>query len=300
MYLKYRAKYSKSLFMVFALMLFTVSALFLSRQTAYADTATLSNSTGIQGTVQGNPPTIPATISTPGNGQSFTTTPIKVSGLCTGDVLVKVFSNGVFVGSAQCKNGSYSLSIDLFEGKNDIVAESFDALNQQGPNSSTVSVTYNQPGYNANLPRVLLTTTYAKRGANPKETLTWPIILSGGTGPYAVSIDWGDGNTQLISLSSAGVFDINHTYAAPGVYIVIVKVTDNNGNSAFLQLVAVGNGALSQEALSSNGTSTIVTKVVVLWWPVAIAAVLVIISFWLGSRNKLVNLRKQAEKRIQY
>lgn len=258
-----------------------------------------SGSTGVQAQIPSNPPTVAATITFPSNNQTITTLPLKVGGTCSGDVLVKVFSNGVFVGSTQCVNGTYSMSIDLFTGKNDIVARVYDALNQAGPDSKTTTVTFTPTGFNTSGPRVSLTSDYAKRGANPNEDLTWPIILSGGTAPYAVSIDWGDGTTELVSRSSVGEIDLSHKYEKPGVYTVIIKVTDANGNSAFLQLVAVANGALAQDNQTSSDAAAN-TRVVILWWPILVAAALVIFSFWLGARSKLESLRKQAEKRVNY
>ncbi|CAN5384253.1 hypothetical protein BH10PAT3_BH10PAT3_2710 [soil metagenome] len=259
-----------------------------------------SNSLGIDGTVRGHPPTVPATIAIPVNGQTVTALPIKVSGLCTGDVLVKVFSNGVFVGSTQCTGGSYSILIDLFNGTNDIVVRIYDALDQAGPDSATVTVIYTQGGFNISGSRVTLTSDYAKRGANPGENLIWPIILSGGTAPFAVSVDWGDSSTQLVSRGISGSFDISHSYASPGTYTVIVKVTDAAGQSAFLQLVAVANGALAQANQSSASNGSITTRSVVTVWPIIISGVLIIVSFWLGGRYKLEYLRRQSEKRIQY
>jgi hypothetical protein len=258
-----------------------------------------NNSVGLQGTVRADPPKTGATITFPGNGQVFTDLPIKVSGLCSTGLLVKLFKNGVFGGSTQCTNGTYSISTDLFTGANELVARVYDDLDQAGPDSNIVTVTFTPTGFNGSGPRITLTSNYAKRGANPNETLVWPLILSGGVGPYAISIDWGDGKTELMSRSLAGQFDISHKYVAAGIYSVIVKVTDSTGTSAFLQLVAVANGPLSQDN-QANANSTTPTRTVVIWWPVVAAAVMVILSFWLGARHKLEDLRKQAEKRINY
>src|SRR5688500_18392318 len=85
-----------------------------------------SGSVGLEGRISSPPPKTGATISVPTNGQSFTTLPVTVSGLCPGDLLVKVFKNNVFAGSAQCKNCSYSLVIALFSGENELVAREFD------------------------------------------------------------------------------------------------------------------------------------------------------------------------------
>jgi len=55
-----------------------------------------------------------------GSGQSFTTLPITVSGLCPSGLLIKVFDNNIFAGSAECSSGSYELKIGLFDGTNSL------------------------------------------------------------------------------------------------------------------------------------------------------------------------------------
>jgi hypothetical protein len=252
-----------------------------------------TGSVGIDGTVASPPPTQAATITVPVNGQTFSSLPITVSGLCPKDTLVKVFKNNVFAGSAQCTNGSYSLKIDLFSGQNDLVARVYDALDQAGPDSPTVTVSFNDGTFGNVGSRVSITTNYAKRGANPGDKLTWPITISGGEGPYAISVDWGDGKTaDLISKESAGDLTLSHIYDSPGVYNMILKVTDKNGVSAFLQLVGLANGALSQtnQTGKTNGT-TVVTKTVT--WPFSVLVPLLLVSFWLGKRHELYTFKKK-------
>jgi hypothetical protein len=256
-----------------------------------------SGSVGIEGRISSPPPSRAATISVPTNGQAFSTLPVTVSGLCPGDVLVKVFKNNVFAGSAQCKGGSYSLVIDLFSGKNELVARVYDALDQAGPDSNKVQVTFNdsRPGADS---RPTLTSNYAKLGTNPGKQLVWPIILSDGAGPYAVSIDWGDGTeAQLMSLGFPGPFDIKHIYKTPGVYNIIVKAVDRNQATAYLQLVAVVNGPLSQEDQSGDDDddSSGGTKTVILWQPAAIMIPMLLATFWLGRKYELKYLKKKIE-----
>lgn len=253
---------------------------------------------GVQGTLSSPPPTQAATIAVPTNGQGFNTLPVTVSGLCPTDLLVKVFKNNVFAGSVVCKNGSYSLIIDLFNGQNELVARVYDALDQAGPDSNVVTVIYTDTRQGTTS-RVSLTSNFAKRGANPGQTLTWPIIISGGEGPYAVSVDWGDGKTpDLISQPFPGTFDIKHAYDSPGVYNIIIKATDKNGGVAFLQLVGIANGALSQdnggEGESSEGGST-TPQIRILWQPAAILVPLLMSTFWLGRKYELKMLRKKIE-----
>jgi hypothetical protein len=255
---------------------------------------TSSGSIGLQGTISTAPPTRGATITTPGNGASFNTTPITVGGLCPAGVLVKIFSNNVFVGSTVCQNGSYSVQVALFSGQNDLVARVYDALDQTGPDSNTVSVRFNDTQFAQFGSRVTLSSNYAQRGAPPGTELEWPIIINGGTGPYAVSVDWGDGTaTDLISQSVAGTITLKHTYKTAGLYKVIVKATDKNGTTAFLQLVGQATGA-SQNNTKGGGSSLVKTQV--LWWPALAMLPLLFAAFWIGQRHELFTLRKQIEK----
>lgn len=258
-----------------------------------------SGSVGMEGRISSPPPSRGATISIPSNGQTFDQLPITVSGLCPDDLLVKLFKNNVFAGSAQCKSGSYSIIIDLFSGRNELVARVFDSLDQAGPDSNKVTVTFNdaRPGAAS---RPTLTSNFAKLGVNPGQQLTWPITLSGGSGPYAVSIDWGDGTAaELMSLGFAGPFDIKHEYKTPGVYTIIVKVTDRDSATAYLQLVGVVNGPLSQEQLDAQAAEAEggdTEKQIILWQPAAIMVPFLASTFWLGRRYELKYLKKKIER----
>jgi hypothetical protein len=258
-----------------------------------------SGSIGVEGTIPTAPPSKAPTITTPRNGQTFTGIPITVAGLCTSGLLIKIFANNIFVGSAQCINGSYSLQVDLFGGRNDLVARAFDALDQPSPDSNIVTVTFDDSQFNkgSNGSLLLLTSSYAKRGANPGDVLTWPVILSGGSGPYALSIDWGDGKpTDLKVVQLTGTIDLSHVYDSAGVYVITIRATDKNGLIAFLQVVGVANGAITSNALGKNNTPTtkIITKV--LWLPAALIMLLLPAAFWLGRRYELASLRKHLQR----
>lgn len=263
-----------------------------------ASAASASGAVGIEGTVPGSPPTQGATITYPKNDQTFTASPVTTQGICPKDLLIKLFDNNVFVGADQCSNGSFSIVTTLFSGRNDLVARVYDDLDQAGPDSNTVSVTYNNiTGFTGT--QLTLTSNYAKRGANPGEDLTWPLIISGGSSPYAVSVDWGDGKTpDLISQTIPGTFTVKHVYDKSGVYKILVKASDTNGQTAFLQLVGVANGPLSQTGTGAKGP-TIITRTIVLWWPAAILLVFIVIAFWLGRRHQLYVLRRRLENEEQ-
>ena len=259
-----------------------------------------SGSVGLQGTISSPPPSQAATITIPHDGQAFTQLPITVSGLCPDGLLIKLFKNNVFAGSTQCTKGSFSLQTDLFTGQNELIARDYDALDQAGPDSNKVTVSFTDASQGAGT-RISLTSNYAKRGANPGQALTWPIILSGGIGPYAISVDWGDGKTpDLLSQQFPGTFTIQHTYNSPGVYNIIVKGSDHNGGVAYIQLVGIANGALSQDTGSTTKTTTVpaattTVKTQILWQPAAVFVPFIVSTFWLGKRYELRMIRRRIE-----
>jgi hypothetical protein len=254
-----------------------------------------SSSFGLEATKKQPPPDTPPSITTPGGG-SFGTSPITVSGICKDGLLVEVYDNGVFVGSVMCKGGSFSIQVSLFSGQNEITAIQYDDLGQASPISNTVIVTYNTASTVAFGQLITLTSTYSRRAVNPSTSLTWPLQISGGNGPYALSIDWGDGSSpQLKSQALAGVFNIDHIYKQPGIYKVTIKVVDANGVSAFLQVVAVVNGTPPASAQQDNGSGGTKTVTKVMWLPAVVSFVLLAPTYWLGRRSQLVSLHRKLE-----
>ncbi len=256
---------------------------------------------GMEGRIIQPPPTDAPTISLPSNGQVFEEIPITVTGLCTDGLLVRIFKNNVFGGSDICDGGSYSIQIDLFPGPNELVARQYDDLDQASPESNRVTVTYAievpfVPGSPDGVAqRITLTTNFARRGIDPGQELSWPFTISGGRGPYAVSIDWGDGKNELLTRDTAGTWDAKHIYDRPGVYRVLVKATDADGQSAFIQVVAIVNG-VSTAAADSGGP--VVTRTRVLWQPALIIFPLLLSSFWLGKKYQLKRVRYRMKHRI--
>lgn len=269
--------------------------------TALPDPDPIPGSYGLEATKPQPPPTVGATISTPGNGASFTKSPITVNGICPKGLLIQVYDNGVMVGAVMCTHGSFSLQISLFAGINELKAIDYDDLGQAGPDSNTIKVTYHDTHLTAFGQLITLTSSYGRRSAAAGTTLSWPLQLSGGTGPYAMSIDWGDGTKpDLKSQALAGVVTISHIYKNAGIYSVNIKVTDVNGVTAFLQVVAVANGKVDSSTAggtnnADNGSKTVI-RPEILWVPTIIALVLLIPSYWLGRRSQVVSIRNKMLK----
>jgi hypothetical protein len=257
-----------------------------------------SGSVGLSGVVRGPAPKTAAVLLTPRNGTHTTTIPITVSGTCPSNTFVNVLKNGVFAGATTCQeDGTFSMLVDLFDGDNTLVARVSDALGQFGPDSAGVVVTYDAPSLK--LPsgsvgkQLFLDMATTVVGGAPSQPISRTVTIVGGIGAYAVSWDFGDDATQLQSVASEGPVTVSHTYERPGVYRVIVRVTDSSGNSAFLQFVTVVNGPI--EALGSNrGTGLGALPGLLLGaWPLYGLAALMVVFFWLGERRELKKLRRK-------
>ncbi len=259
---------------------------------------------GLAATKTQAPPTQGATITTPGNGASFSESPITVNGICPNDLLVQVYNNGVLGGAVMCVNGSFSIQISLFAGSNELSTIVYDDLEQAGPTSNVVTVNFNDTSFTAFGSLITLTSSYGRRSAAAGAELTWPLQLTGGAGPYAFSIDWGDASgPELKSQPASGVVAINHAYKKAGIYQVNVKVTDVNGVSAFLQVMAVSSGkvdAVSNEATDINAESAIeaaaARKVTAAWATTAVAVVMQAPIFILGRLSQTASLRNKMLK----
>lgn len=273
--------------------LLVLTALIASRH-SYA--ATVSDSVGIEGKVPAEPPLNAPTITFPKDGAAINKLPVTVTGLCQSGLTVRVFKNNIFGGAAPCVNGNYSIQIDLFSGKNILVARQYDDLDQASPPSNRVTVTFPfSPFAVAN--RISLTSSFAKRGAAPGDVLTWPIVLSGGVGPYAITINWGDGTqSDIISREFPGEFLIEHIYESAGTYNILIRAADKNKELAFLQIVGVGTGEISQSE-EEGGIKEIREIIRVLWWPAAITVPMILIAYWLGRRSAVSDLRKKLDQK---
>ena len=180
------------------------------------------------------------------------------------------------VGSVMCTNVSFSIQVSLFAGLNELSAVVYDSLEQPGPTSNIVTVNYTDTSFSAFGQLITLTSQYGRRSAAAGSELAWPLQLTGGNGPYAFSIDWGDGtSSDLRSVLLAGALNINHTYKNAGIFQVNIRVTDVNGVSAFLQVIAVSNGQANETATGAGDVKpTVVTET--MWGPAAVGLALIL------------------------
>jgi hypothetical protein len=273
--------------------LLLVAGFFLTTFTASAWTrpGPAAESVGISGVMPGKPPTVAATITSPTNGQHFSQTPITVSGSCPKDTLVELYKNDIFAGSGVCTTeGTYSFEIDLLIGQNTLVARVYDALNQQGPDSNTITVYYDAlppqgsplTSLNFGGDQLLINTDAVFRGAFPNKDMSIPIDIIGGRAPYAVNIQWGDSTNKVVSRPDNASFHASHAYAKAGTFQLSLQATDADGRVAFLTVASIVNGQPDPAVVAAT-TSSSTTHSLLLLWPLYAATFGVVVSFWMGE-----------------
>lgn len=264
---------------------------------AGATSASLAQDITVQAVVAGKAPTNAPVITVPASGQHFSTIPISVRGTCDAGLLVNLYRNDVLSGAALCdQGGHFNLQSDLFIGQNSLVARMYNAGNQPSPDSAAVLAYYDLPTTPVNLidgsgsgtnGNVILTAQSIYKGTLPGQSLTWPVEILGGVAPYAVSIDWGDGTTDLISRPQPGTFTISHTYKQAGGfkggYVMNLKAVDGQGTIATLQLAAIVNNAVGTPITGSLSPGGSTWWRLLVAWPLWVIALLMVISFGLGE-----------------
>jgi hypothetical protein len=262
------------------------------------------------------PPVIDPTIA----GKTYNAVPLDVSGTCpTNAAYVEIFRNGLMTGIAICQNGVFDPAVDLFVGKNILTAEAFNLTDDQGPASSPVIVYYDPPTPQPSLqipgtatPKnnpLLLKTAFVYKGYYTNQEVVWPLEISGGSSPYALSVDWGDGQTSIISRAQPGQFNITHSYkhsspTSSHDYTVKVQASDSAGNYTYLQFFLIVNthnlvGVFGTTNIYSKGPPSLGGLHQWVWavWPLYLALVLMAISYKLGERQEFLVLRKRHQLR---
>jgi len=273
-------------------------------------------------TVTGPPPATAATITSPTSGQTFTDATQTVLGTCPSGLFVEIWINGSFSGDSDCDvNDLYNVLVTLTPGEDDLIARDVDGLGQYGPDSATTVVYYTPPppppspspsptpGQSPSSktssskpvtlkpaaatskspsPLKLSSSQHYYQGASVGQAVPWSVNLAGGTAPYTLTWEWGDGKSDTTFANSPGIVKDQHNYAKPGIYQLTIRVQDADRQQAALQLVVVVNGPVTSASLgqSSGDPGNLVAV-----WPLLTITSLVVLSMWLGEHHKLTLLR---------
>ncbi len=200
-----------------------LSAVFVASTGSYGDSFSITRPTP--------PPRV--SIGSPRDGQIFGVAHIDVSGNATDmggsgirDVEVRI--NG---GSWQVANGTstWGITLELHPGANPIEARAWDNLGTASA-LSNVTATYTSPAPSPPPPPTPLPPPQVPTANIVASTVTGSVPftaafaadVSGGTPPYSLRWDFGDGTTSVLEGPT-------HTYDRPGTYTVILVVTDAAG-----------------------------------------------------------------------
>lgn len=270
--------------------------------------------------VNGPPPPTGATITAPIDGFNVVNiNPSIISGTCVAGSFVVAYDDGTLGGSTICgSDGTFSTSVQLHEGNNALTARNFDNLNQAGPTTPTVNVTFTSHPVTTDTTTPILpenpviipgVTTGPSDCANYTPTGTLSVggqphvavvcvprsivadqshsigvLVWGGTPPYALSFAWGSGDSTLISMPAPGYKTVQVHYASSGIYNINVQVTDGNSTSTSGQsAIQVTNAATASQTL----TQAINNVFAAAWFqtpvPLYVIAVGLTLGFWGGD-----------------
>ncbi len=271
-----------------------------------------------------------AAITSPTAGTIFTNqAPVTVTGTCPGSSYVELYVNGTFAGVGLCSSSHlFQIQASLFNGTDNLVAKDFNVTDLEGPDTPGVTVSLELPvktpapapsGQSAGAvtasdqaaaasggtassatlpPPLLLSSSFQWKTFSTGSTFSWKMDLEGGTPPYAVAVDWGDGQTSNYTFKGDPVFNISHSYAKPGYYSIKARSLDSKGNQKVMQLAALISPPGQAGSFFGGSTPTTATSAKLkgvssffvsskdwLWlvWPSLLTVALMVFSFWLGE-----------------
>ena len=300
--------------------------LFFSLATLEAAGITKNGQLTVNAVVPGLPPTTGATITSPQTKVTVKNSLLEVAGTCPVDTMVAVYNNGAFFGSTTCTNQNiFRVTIQLNIGINTLQAQNYDNLNQAGPATDQVEVNYeperdNQPAVintaadikvdlsipNSPAPQPSFQPCYEDphgwntpnglgmlipcitRNIFVGEKLELPVNISGGVGPYALSVDWGNADQpQLYSLQTSGWHTVSHVYKVPQIKSISLRLADSKGASYQIQSVVevsghTGSPSLTGELSSSQPLDAIKNVITSTWFEATVPVYWAAVTLFAG------------------
>lgn len=161
----------------------------------------------------------------------------------------------------------------------------------QKPTDDACNVVYTTTCENystgSNLPmsrNVRVAVVCMQRHASTADSTTIGVLVWGGSPPYALTIDWGDGSTDLLrSVDKPGYFTVSKQFKSQGQYTVVLQVSDKSNKQAYMQVTVDAAGSEKP----NDFVEYIGNSVSMSWFdspvPTYLLAVAIVIGFWAGD-----------------
>ena len=219
---------------------------------------------GVYATVQGPVPGTGAIITQPDAG-SIASGDTLVAGSCpiiSPQVTVVLLVDNTPAGSSMCDTANdFALPVNLTPGAHTLVAQSYTINLGQGPDSQPVNITAQDTGAKPVQPNApVLSPDMPFNVLGTDRSAEWSGSITGGTAPYHVLIDWGDGTRNTYKLAAADSPHYTHHYIRLASYNTRIAVQDATGSSVQQQFAAVAYTTFGAAAAASTTTNDDVNR----------------------------------------
>lgn len=261
-------------------------------QLASADTYTVT------ATVPAPMPAGVPEITSPTDGMTISGDSVNVSGTCpviTPAIIVAIYRDSTLIGSTECRaDGAFFVAVPLAYGANVLTATVVTITGGIGGTSAPVTVTHPQPviptiggqsvGQLADMALPIHITSPDKFVLlGPDGSAAWHGSISGGTPPYAVSIEWGDGETDKHTITDHAERLYTHRYGTLHPYSITVRVTDARDGTSTFRTVAVTLALHALQGVKDSGSGQLPPLMVFIdkyMWQIYIVTLSGLIFLW--------------------
>lgn len=248
---------------------------------------------------------------------------LSVTGTCEvlqPNAVITIMRNGSVAGSTNCTNsGTFHVNITLREGSNQLIARSASVSALYGPDSQPVVVTLNLPpppppvtqpeptvvpepdvatqqpetstdvvidnqaideGVRQNLTAIPTQPFTAMKEDN---VTTISFVVDGGRAPYDITVNWGDGTTDTMTVQKPDTYTFKHTYKNAGTYHVNGQVRDVLGAVTHFEYVVVSTKPIRNQPIAVTNFAP--KDSVNYYVPIALGALLVVTgtAYYIGK-----------------
>jgi hypothetical protein len=256
-------------------------------------------------------PAVAAAIDTPANNSLVHVASITISGSCpiTSPAIIVGIYNAAdeLLGSSSCSvSGRFAVNVALANGTNVLTPKVFTVLHDAGAVGVAVTITYSPTVVTTAGLHFVLNSPFLTYKIN--EQFDWQFSIQGGSSPYILSVDWGDGSKDTQSATAAGAVAFQHRYTQSGTHLIYLTITDNENRQVTTSVAAITlmstnsvlnsnpevNGS-SQDAASPSSSLTI-SKAVVISYS---GTVIVVGAFWFGAYRQNKSLLMIGKRRTK-